>query len=441
MVAPFLKLVAVPPSSTSRPNSVFRSRFLPGLVALALVVVLGSAGGSVVEPSGGPDSTPVAFAETPRPSASPAATPDAVHLGPVAVLESLPLVIPQPTPAPATPVPTPAPAAPAGTPVPAPPGGGGGQTAGSGAIGSILISRDRLMSLPTSGASWQALVREADSFGGVRLSDQNDDNDVRLLAWALVTVRTGGDLGPIYQALARVPGTEGADTLALGRNLAAVVLAADLVGYRDAGFVSWLRGVIRTNLDGMTLISTHEMRPNNWGTHAGASRVAADLYLGDTADLGRAAAVFRGWLGERSAYSGFSYGDLDWQADEGRPVGINPVGATIDGHNVDGVLPDDMRRSGGFKWPPPKENYVYEALQGALLQAELLSRAGYPAYEWSNRALLRAYTWLQNQAAFPAEGDDSWQPHLVNRRYGTSFPAPVPSRIGKNFGFTDWLYR
>lgn len=345
--------------------------------------------------------------------------------------------VPTPAPTPAavaTPAPTPVPAAATPTPTAA-------RSAGSGAIGSILVSRDRLMSLPTSGAAWQAMVSQANGFGRVNLADQNDDNDVRLLAWALVTVRTGGDVGPIHRALAQVPGTEGADTLALGRNLAPVVLAADLVGYRDAGFANWLRGVLRTSLDGRTLISTHEDRPNNWGTHAGASRIAADLYLGDTADLGRAAAVFRGWLGERSAYAGFSYGDLDWQSSPSSPVGINPRGATIDGHNVDGVLPDDLRRAGGFTWPPPKENYVYEALQGALLQAELLSRAGYPAYQWGNNALARAFAWLNNVAAFPAEGDDSWEPHLVNARYGTSYPAPMPSRPGKNFGFTDWLYR
>jgi hypothetical protein len=343
----------------------------------------------------------------------------------------------------ATPAATPVPAAPAATPVPATPAPTpvAVNPSGSGAIGSILISRDRLMSLPTSGAAWQAMVSHANGFGGVNLADQEDDGDTRLLALALVTVRTGGNVGPVHQALARVPGTEGSSTLALGRNLLSVVLAADLVGYRDAGFANWLRGVIRTSIDGRTLISTHEDRPNNWGTHAGASRIAADLYLGDTADLSRAAAVFRGWLGERSAYAGFSYGELDWQSNPSAPVGINPRGATIGGHNVDGALPDDMRRSGGFTWPPPAENYVYEALQGALVQAELLSRAGYPAYQWGSNALARAFAWLHNVAGFPAEGDDTWQSHLVNARYGTGYPAQVPSRPGKNFGFTDWLYR
>jgi hypothetical protein len=307
--------------------------------------------------------------------------------------------------------------------------------------GRILISSAELMALPTSGAAWDALVRESNALGSVNLGDQDENDDVHLLARALVTVRTGGDVGPIHAALARIPGTEGSSTLALGRNLAPVVLAADLVGYRDPGFASWLRGVLRTSIDGRTLISTHEDRPNNWGTHAGASRIAADLYLNDTADLARAAAVFRGWLGERGVYAGFNYGELDWQANASAPVGINPRGATRNGHSIDGVLPDDQRRAGGFAWPPPKENYVYEALQGAMLQAELLTRAGYPAYGWGDQALKRAFAWLYTQANFPADGDDTWQPHLVNYRYGTAYPAVVGSQPGKGFGFTDWLYR
>jgi hypothetical protein len=57
--------------------------------------------------------------------------------------------------------------------------------------------------------------------------------------------------------------------------------------------------------DGRTLISTHEQRPNNWGTHAGASRVAASAHIGDDADVARAAAVFKGFLGDRASYAGF----------------------------------------------------------------------------------------------------------------------------------------
>src|SRR6185295_2047989 len=101
------------------------------------------------------------------------------------------------------------------------------------------------------------------------------------------------------------------------------------------------------NLDGQTLRSTHERRPNNWGTHAGAARVAIALYLGDDAELARAATVFHGWLGDRAAYAGFEYGDVTWQCDPSKPVGIN-ASCVKDGHDIGGALPDDMRRGASF---------------------------------------------------------------------------------------------
>ena len=42
--------------------------------------------------------------------------------------------------------------------------------------------------------------------------------------------------------------------------------------------------------------------------------------------------------------------------------------------------------------------------------------------------------------SFLHEGDDTWQPHIVNYYYGTDFPAPTPSRPGKNVGWTDWTH-
>ena len=312
------------------------------------------------------------------------------------------------------------------------------------AAGSIWISPNTLDQLPTSGSAWNALVDDArGSWGSADVSDQDSDHDTYTYAGALVAARTGdaGLRDKVRGALADAVGTEsGGRTLALGRNLLGYVLAADLIGYRDARFVDWVDRVRTRELDGRTLVSTHEDRPNNWGTHAGASRIAAALYLGDQADLKRSADVFAGWLGDRGRYAGFDYGDLDWQCNRSRPVGINPAGCTIDGRDVGGVLPDDQRRAGGFQWPPSKENYVYEALQGAVVQAELLHRAGYPAWQWSNRALVRAMTWLYEVADFPAEGDDTWIPHLVNRATGSSFAAPSPSQPGKHIGYTGWTH-
>jgi hypothetical protein len=259
-----------------------------------------------------------------------------------------------------------------------------------------------------------------------------------------VYARTGEEVyrqEVIAACLAAIDTELGGRTLALGRNLVGFVCAADLVDLPDevdVPFRDWLERCRSEVLDGKTLITTHEERPNNWGTHAGACRAAIAAYLSDRADLDRCALVFRGWLGDRSAYAGFQFGALDWQADPARPVGINPRGARRDGYSIDGVLPDDQRRSGGFLWPPPKENYVWEALQGALVQAAILARAGYDAFEWSDQALLRAVTWLYTTCDFPASGDDTWLPHLVNAFYASDFPALVPCDSGKNMGWTDW---
>ena len=150
--------------------------------------------------------------------------------------------------------------------------------------------------------------------------------------------------------------------------------------------------------------------------------------------------MFRGWLGDRSQYSGFKFGDMSWQADPANPVGIDKKGALIQGKNVDGVVPDDQRRSGGFVWPPPKENYVWAALGSAFVEAELLYRAGYPdVYAWSDSALLRAITWLNTVDGFPAQGDDGWVPWLANAAYGTAYPAPARTS-GKAMGWTDWTH-
>ncbi len=311
----------------------------------------------------------------------------------------------------------------------------------------ILCSAEEIARLPTSGSAWQRVKSEADKATGTPdLSNQDDDVNVRVLAKALVFARTGDEKyrSDVIKACMDAMWTEkGGRTLALARELGAYVVAADMVGLppaEDAKFRDWIRACLTEVLDGKTLISTHEDRPNNWGTHAGGARAAVAAYLGDEKELARCAQVFKGWLGDRSSYAGFAYGDLSWQADPKNPVGINPKGSTRDGHSIDGVLPDDQRRAGGFKWPPPKENYVYEGLQGVLLQAIILDRSGYDVWNWQDKAILRAFTWLEEQANFNADGDDTWQPHVVNHFYAENFPAPEVSSPGKNIGWTCWLY-
>lgn len=321
-------------------------------------------------------------------------------------------------------------------------------------VSGLWLDPDAISALPDSGPAWDNLIARADSVCGTPdLSDQEDGANVCVMAQALVFARSKQPhyRASVVAALQSIASSGSYDgrALALGRELAAYVIAADLIGLEsydpslDGRFRSKLRELLTTRMQGggvQSLIECHERRPNNWGTHCGASRVAVAAYLGDRRELDRAARVFKGYLGDRDAYAGFRYGDLSWQCDRRSPVGINPRGCTREGRPVDGVLPDDQRRGGKFGWPPPKENYVWEGLQGALAMAVILHRQGYDAFEWEDRALLRAVRWLHEQADFPAEGDDSWSPHIVNHFYGTSFPAPTPSSPGKNVGWTDWTH-
>jgi hypothetical protein len=339
----------------------------------------------------------------------------------------------------APPAPTPAPPTP---PTPSPGTGGSG----------IWISRSELASKPASGPAWANLESAARGACGVPdLANQDDPTNTCILAKAIVFARSneGALRTEVVRALNAIVTAPpyGGRALALGRELVAYVIAADLIGLGefdpalDRRFRSAIAGLLTTRTtEAGTLIDCHENRPNNWGTHCGASRAAVAAYLGDRPQLERIARVFRGWLGDRSSYAGFKYGDLAWQCNPAQPVGVNPAGCTKDGRLIDGVLPDDQRRAGGFTWPPPKENYVYEALQGALVQAVILQRAGYDAFSWQDAALLRAFRWLYDQAGFPPAGDDTWEVPLVNAFYGTRFSAPAAVKPGKNMGFTDYTH-
>ncbi len=315
----------------------------------------------------------------------------------------------------------------------------------------IWISHEEIAQLPTSGRAWEALLEQANAAAGTpQLSNQDQDNNVQVLAKALVYVRTKDQRYRTEvraNCMAAIDTELGGRTLALGRELAAYVIAADLVGLEtseDIPFRAWLRRCLTETLDGRTLVSTHEDRANNWGTHAGASRAAVAVFLGDTAELERCAQVFKGWVGDRNTYSGFEYGDLSWQVDASQPVGINPAGAMKSGESIDGVIPDDMRRGCAFQFPPCSTGYPWEGLQGATVMAEILHRAGYDAWSWGDKALFRAVRFLYNLDArysgWWASGDDQWNIWLVNHAYGTDFPTELPAGDGKNMGWTDWTH-
>ena len=313
----------------------------------------------------------------------------------------------------------------------------------------MWISAWELESLPMSGAAWTSMLAAANgSAGSPNIKDQENQNDVLVLAKALVYARTGDTKyrGEVISNLKAAINTEnGGRTLALGRNLVSYVIAADLVNLPlndpvfHTTFSNWLRAVRSETLDGRTLISTHEDRPNNWGTHAGASRAAVAIYLEDEVDLARTALVFSGFLGDRSKYSEFNYGDLDWQCDQSSPVGINPDGCTVQGVDIGGSLPEEMRRAGSFTNPPLETGYAWEAMQGILVQSLLLHRAGFKPFQWSDEAILRAVEYLI-RVGWQPEGDDVTSMLLVNYIFDTNYFEDIPTIPAKNIGWTDWTH-
>ena len=318
----------------------------------------------------------------------------------------------------------------------------------------IWISSFELETLPTSGASWNNMKAEADqSVCTPVLSNQDDNCNVRVMAQALVFAKLRQETyrTKVVSAITNIvnSGTYNGRSLALGRELGAYVLSADLIDLNtfnptlDAQFRSKIRELLTTFTSGgpTNLEDCHEQRPNNWGTMCGGSRAAVAAYLGDNAKLARVAQVFKGYLGDRSSYSGFSYGDLSWQCNPSLPVGINPQGCIKEGHNIDGVMPDDQRRCGSFSWPPCNTGYAWEGQQGILAQAIILSKQGYDVWNWENRAILRAHSWKVNIGNNQAGGDDTWQPWVVNFYYNTNFLALSPSNPGKNIGWTDWTHQ
>ena len=351
----------------------------------------------------------------------------------------------------------------------------GGGTPPPPTSGGIWISAAELAKLPMSGSAWNSVKAMADSDCGTpQISDQQSFNDTCVLAKALVFGRTGIESyrTEVHRQLGLAIGTELTGTLprqlALGRNLVSYVLSADIIdlpaydpSFDQQTFRPWLK-ITRTEvLDGATLISCDETKPQNWGVVCGASRAAVDIYLGDTVDLARTAQVFKGYLGDRFTWAGYNWtttinnGGATWSPNPSNQlVPVNPLGATVtwNGHayNVDGALIADISRGGAFQWPPHHTNYPWTGLGGVIVEAEILYRAGYPVYGWSNQAILRAYQyllWLDNATggfwyfSQGVNGPNNWQPWIVNRRYGTNLPHSSPVNQGWNMSWTDWTHQ
>ena len=324
----------------------------------------------------------------------------------------------------------------------------------SGAVASgIWVSQAEIMNLPTSGAAWDRVQNAANSsWGSACLYDNNCMHDVNTLAGALVAARTG-DAAMRNKTIAGLQAAMGSSlsrALELSRGLQTYIIAADIIGHRTPEFEAWVREMITIGIQGHSgtgVLGTAENSPNNWGGHARASLAAAAVYLNDATFTTKVVNAHKAFIG-LSAPNTMVYQSTNWHADPNNKAGVNRKGSTIQGKNVSGVLPEDWRRAAEYQWPPAVSGYMWEGIQGYVVAAVILHRAGLVSFNAGDNAVVRAMDMLygkgeaaSNSPVFlnPASGDDTWIPWVVNAYAGTTYPTQAAS-AGKNMGWTDWTH-
>lgn len=277
----------------------------------------------------------------------------------------------------------------------------------------IWIDHDALMALPTNTPAWEAVLDWATSksASGANVANQDSTHSRATLAMALAGVR-GQDNELIDKATAALTGAigteEGARWLAIGRNLGAYIIAADILDIRSGPIFDWLRNFRTRTLKHNNSGNQITLRKSAWESGSNASSQegfvysALNAYLGDTEELKWCWDAFRRYCGDRSSPHTITSNDDSWQEYPNDPVGIQNKGATKNGINIDGAVSNDMSRGGTLKDPPGYTLYPWVGLNGAAFAALVLHRQGYPAFDIQDKALLRATIYLRKL------GDTFW---------------------------------
>jgi hypothetical protein len=329
-------------------------------------------------------------------------------------------------------------------------------TTATSAAGSkgILLSPAELMALPTSGPGWDAIMARIKSpYGGSYTLGTRDESNKDVLANALAGARLNN---AAYKAFARdkiahmmaAPRNTG-DVLGTLRHLQTYIISADIIDLAsfdpalNGKFRTWLANEIRANYSGGggggSVISIHNKKPNNFGTHAGATRIAAALYLGDAAELKAARDVWYGWATGDPAYTPQTrtWTGTSWQCDSSHPRGINATGCSRSGVSLDGVIPEDQERCGEFSQTPCATNYIQGATDGMTLSFWMLARQGENPWAWGDRAALRQMKWKYASGQAPYSGF-RWQIPVIEKAYGIDLAGNAPTATSTNLGFADW---
>jgi hypothetical protein len=332
----------------------------------------------------------------------------------------------------------------------------------------IWVSRSYVRSLPTSGSAWTTLLNVANQTtvpGNATLIDQDSVHSRNTMATALVAVRLGSNTlrAHVRDAIERVKGTEGSSSLQenrllqLGRNLPGYVIAADLIQLSsfdptfDASFRSWISGLRTRVFQGTfrTLANGDEHDPGNWGAYGGAARAAIAAYLGDATDLARSAAAMRSFTS--SVPDGRwdfrpTVHDMSWQCSYPNTAKYVPVdgACTRNGHSLNGIMPLDMARGGGYRWAPTYTAYPRENLTGRVIEAQILFRAGYTdVFRWGSYAFTRVTNGLRRMDGLDGRWfePDALAYRIVATQLGITGWGLSSRAKGRAVSGVDWTFR
>lgn len=326
----------------------------------------------------------------------------------------------------------------------------------------IWLTSAEINAAPTSGAAWNRVLAQANApLPQCRFDNNEWDYDVQVYAKALVAVRQNdeGRRNQVISALqACMSGSVPyARALEASRNLGALIISADIIGWRDAGFQNWVRNTVtRTDLGGHAgshgdgILNTAFYGANNWGAMARFVVAAAAGYLEDS---NWKLSVLNTW----AHYSGQSQGGTDpltsdydsGDADTWRCAGLDKTGIVQVCPNGDpgqrsGGLPEELRRTGAFTPPPgPDQNYVAGATQANVGTGILLDREnvnGGFEYVYGNSAIDRSMKFIFFRQQMSIDQNDAWMVWAHNKVSGTSYPtAPLDGTRGKIMDHTDWV--
>jgi hypothetical protein len=249
-----------------------------------------------------------------------------------------------------------------------------------------------------------------------------------------------------------VPAGQQLTALSVAKQLPGYILAADLVNL--GSFNSGLDGFFRTFLTrmltepmvGLTVTQAQETLADRTGAAATFARLLASIYTGDVSSSFRVAVIAQGLLGDRASYSdlstpGFDFGvDTSWQAAPSLPVPIQPAGATIAGHSVDGVVSEEQRQGGSFAWPPVKRQQDWEAIRHLTAALWVLRQRGTDYFPNQSSALKRAAIWMRDQAQLSPGSSSAWAPWVLNSVYTDLHLSTGQALRDTAVGYTDWTH-